>query len=64
MGQMELKCIFNIGKNISILAKVTQVSDVVHGLLVYLMYSGVVFCFEVSIFQIQDKNFYILESYA
>jgi hypothetical protein len=26
MGQMEMKCIFNIGKNISILAKVTQVA--------------------------------------
>jgi hypothetical protein len=35
MGQMEMKCIFNIGKNISILAKVTQVSDVAHGPLVY-----------------------------
>jgi hypothetical protein len=31
---MEMKCIFNIGKNISILAKVTQVSDVAHGPLV------------------------------
>jgi hypothetical protein len=35
MGQMEMKCIFNIGKNMSILAKVTQVSDVAHGPLVY-----------------------------
>jgi hypothetical protein len=35
MGQMEMKCIFNIGKNMSILlAKVTQVSDVAHGPLV------------------------------
>jgi hypothetical protein len=34
MGQMEMKCIFNIGKNISILAKVTQVSNVAHGPLV------------------------------
>jgi hypothetical protein len=34
MGKMEIKCIFNIGKNISILAKVTQVSDVAHGPLV------------------------------
>jgi hypothetical protein len=34
MGQMEMKCIFNIGKNISILAKVTKVSDVAHGPLV------------------------------
>jgi hypothetical protein len=33
MGQMEMKCIFNIGKNISILAKITQVSNVAHGLL-------------------------------
>jgi hypothetical protein len=32
---MEMKCIFNIGKNISILAKVIQVSDVAHGPLVY-----------------------------
>jgi hypothetical protein len=31
---MEMKCIFNIGKNISILAKVIQVSDVAHGPLV------------------------------
>jgi hypothetical protein len=35
MGQMEMKYIFNIGKNISILAKVTQVSDVAHGPLVF-----------------------------
>jgi hypothetical protein len=35
MGQMEVKCIFNIGKNISMLAKVTQVSDVAHGPLVF-----------------------------
>jgi hypothetical protein len=34
MGQMEMKCIFNTGKNISIWAKVTQVSDVAHGPLV------------------------------
>jgi hypothetical protein len=31
---MEMKCKFNVGKNISILAKVTQVSDVAHGPLV------------------------------
>jgi hypothetical protein len=30
----EMKYIFNIGKNISILAKVTQVSDMAHGPLV------------------------------
>jgi hypothetical protein len=44
MGQMEMKCVFNIGKNISILAKVTQVSDVAHGPLVgyfYLSYGCV-----------------------
>jgi hypothetical protein len=35
MGQMEMKCIFNIGKNIFILAKDTQVSDVAHGPLVF-----------------------------
>jgi hypothetical protein len=29
-----MKCIFDIGKNISIWAKVTQVSDVAHGPLV------------------------------
>jgi hypothetical protein len=34
MGQMEMKCIFDIGKNISIWAKVIQVSDVAHGPLV------------------------------
>jgi hypothetical protein len=34
MGQMEMKCLFNIGKNISILAKVIQVNDVAHGPLV------------------------------
>jgi hypothetical protein len=34
MGQMEMKCIFNIGKKNSILAKATQVSDVAHGPLV------------------------------
>jgi hypothetical protein len=34
MGQMEMKCILNIGKNISISAKATQVSDVAHGPLV------------------------------
>jgi hypothetical protein len=37
MGQMEMKCIFNIEKNISIWAKVTQVSDVAHGPLVFVM---------------------------
>jgi hypothetical protein len=31
---MKMKCIFDIGKNISILPKVTQVSDVAHGPLV------------------------------
>jgi hypothetical protein len=36
MGQMDMKCIFNIGK-ISILAKVTQVSDVAHGPLVFIV---------------------------
>jgi hypothetical protein len=35
MGQIEMKCISNIGKNISILAKATQVSDVAHGPLVF-----------------------------
>jgi hypothetical protein len=34
MGQMEMKCIFDIGQNICILAKVTQVSNVAHGPLV------------------------------
>jgi hypothetical protein len=34
MGQMEMKCIFDIGKKNSILAKATQVSDVAHGPLV------------------------------
>jgi hypothetical protein len=34
MGQMEMKCIFDIGKNISIWAKVSQVSYVAHGPLV------------------------------
>jgi hypothetical protein len=27
MGQMEMKCIFDIGKNISILAKVTHAGE-------------------------------------
>jgi hypothetical protein len=35
MGQMEMKCIFDIEKNISILAKVFRVSDVAHGPLVF-----------------------------
>jgi hypothetical protein len=39
----EMKCIFDIGKNISILAKVTQVSDVAHGPLVILL-SCLSFC--------------------
>jgi hypothetical protein len=34
MGQIEMKCIFNIGKKISILAKAIQVSNVAHGPLV------------------------------
>jgi hypothetical protein len=34
MGQMKMKCIFNIGKKKSILAKASQVSDVAHGPLV------------------------------
>jgi hypothetical protein len=38
MGQIEMKCISNIGKNISILAKATQVSDVAHGPLVTFCY--------------------------
>jgi hypothetical protein len=41
MGQMKMKCISNIGKNISILAKATQVSDVAHGPLVFNMLSPV-----------------------
>jgi hypothetical protein len=41
MGQMEMKCIFNIGKNISILAKVTQVSDVAHGPLINLTFENI-----------------------
>jgi hypothetical protein len=36
MEQIEMKCISNIGKNISILAKATQVSNVAHGPLVFL----------------------------
>jgi hypothetical protein len=35
MGQMKMKCIFNIGKKNSILAKASQVSDVAHGPLVF-----------------------------
>jgi hypothetical protein len=35
MGQIEMKCISNIEKNIFILAKATQVSDVAHGPLVF-----------------------------
>jgi hypothetical protein len=37
---MDMKCIFDIGKNISIhvLAKVTQVSDVAHGPLVIALF--------------------------
>jgi hypothetical protein len=35
MGQMEMKCIFEIGKNnISLWAKISQVSDLAHGPLV------------------------------
>jgi hypothetical protein len=35
MGQMKMKCIFKIlEKNISVLAKASQVSDVAHGPLV------------------------------
>jgi hypothetical protein len=37
MGQMEMKCIFNIGKYISIWAKVTQASDLAHGRLVVII---------------------------
>ena len=43
MGQMEMKCIFNIGGNISICGKVTQVSDVAHGplvLIIHLIFSN------------------------
>jgi hypothetical protein len=35
MVQMEMKCIFHIGKNISFMVKVTQVSDVACGPLVF-----------------------------
>jgi hypothetical protein len=45
MGRMKMKCIFNIGKNISILAKATQVSDVAHGPLVFL--GGMFVCFAI-----------------
>jgi hypothetical protein len=46
---MEMKCIFNIGKNISILAKVTQVSDVAHGPLVLShTYSDIIHCIDFS----------------
>jgi hypothetical protein len=47
MGQMEMKCILNIGKNISTLAKATQVSDVAHGplVLVCLLFGGGFFFF-------------------
>jgi hypothetical protein len=46
MGQMEMKCIFNIGKNISILAKVTQVSDMAHEpLVVYSFKHSVLYTF-------------------
>jgi hypothetical protein len=38
MGQMEMKCISNIGKKYFILAKVTQVSDMAHGPLVTYTY--------------------------
>jgi hypothetical protein len=41
MGQMEMKCIFDIGKNNCILAKVTQVSNVALGLLVFFFFGGV-----------------------
>jgi hypothetical protein len=46
-GANEMKCIFDIGKNIYILAKVTQVSDVAHGPLVKnkcYIYIGYVIC--------------------
>jgi hypothetical protein len=46
MGQMEIKCILNIGKNVSIWAKVTQVSDVGHGPLVFVLVST---CYNASI---------------
>jgi hypothetical protein len=36
MGQMEMNCIFDIGKKNYIFAKATQVSDVAHGPLVLL----------------------------
>jgi hypothetical protein len=40
MGQLKMKCIFIIGKNISILAKDTQVSDVAHRPLVFVQADG------------------------
>jgi hypothetical protein len=63
---MEMKCIFNIGKNISISSNVTQVSDVAHGPLVYLefIWSGKFVFGLVKYFispdQMSDKNFQLL----
>jgi hypothetical protein len=55
MGQMEMKCIFDIGKKNSILAKVTQVSDVAHGPLVLLIL--IIFrCFHVDFEGFSNKN--------
>jgi hypothetical protein len=44
MVQMEMKCIYNIEKNISILAKVTQVSDVAHGPFFFFFFLFVFVC--------------------
>jgi hypothetical protein len=52
-GKWKFGGIFNIGKNISILAKVTQVSDVAHGPLVlfFLLFFvfGLFLCFAIYI---------------
>jgi hypothetical protein len=44
MGQMEMKCIFDIGKKFK-WAKVSQVSDVAHGPLVWILLPIYYLCF-------------------
>jgi hypothetical protein len=62
MGQMEMKCIFDIGKNISTLAKVTQVSDVAHGPLVFYHNDRQIYLFEIMKYSQHLQNMVYLQN--
>jgi hypothetical protein len=57
MGQMEMKCILNIGKKYFYIGQgATQVSDVAHGPLVFFVHLNVVFSTERNTGQILNES--------